>query len=226
MSVLHAINRLNAHRRLLLSLGVAGLTALALPYALDPATRVIAVWLAYSLSYLILCWITLTTAHPRHLNTLTRTQDLGRTVSFLFVILASFSSLFAIVLLFRSGTDGRGSHQQLHILLSAMVVVCSWMLVHTVFTLHYARLYYEGHTKAGSTPKKLDFPGDDEPDYLDFAYFSFVIGMTSQVSDVAIQSKAMRRLALLHGFLAFFFNTSIIALSINTVSNIIGGLAK
>ena len=106
-----------------------------------------------------------------------------------------------------------------HILVSVLAVICSWFLVHTVFIFRYAHIYYgSGDKPVGG----LDFPGDDEPDYLDFAYFSFIIGMTSQVSDVDITSSVMRRLALLHGILSFFFNAVIIALSINIISGLIG----
>jgi uncharacterized membrane protein len=101
-------------------------------------------------------------------------------------------------------------------------VVVSWWLVHTVFTMRYAHLFYtvtDGHrTPTGG----LEFPGDDkEPDYLDFVYFSFVIGMTFQVSDVEISSKQIRRLAWAHGLIAFAFNTAIEALSINVISGLV-----
>jgi uncharacterized membrane protein len=100
-------------------------------------------------------------------------------------------------------------------------VISSWMLVHTVFSLRYAHTYYgDPDGPAGPQPHAggLEFPGDREPDYLDFAYFSFVIGMTFQVSDVVITSRDFRKLVLLHSMLAFGFNTVILALAINTVA--------
>jgi uncharacterized membrane protein len=95
------------------------------------------------------------------------------------------------------------------------------MLVHTVFGLRYAHTFY-GDPDGPAGPKShaggLEFPGDREPDYMDFAYFSFTIGMTFQVSDVVITSRDFRKLVLAHGMLSFGFNTVILALTLNTVS--------
>jgi uncharacterized membrane protein len=90
-----------------------------------------------------------------------------------------------------------------------------------VFAFHYARLYYflpDGRKKHHGG---LKFPDDDEPDYLDFAYYSFVVGMTSQVSDVAVLSRQMRRLTLIHGVLSFIYNIAILAMSINIIGDVI-----
>ena len=105
--------------------------------------------------------------------------------------------------------------------LAILSIVCSWGLVHTVFTLRYAHLFYGDDPTQTKRPGGLDFPHEPEPDYLDFAYFSFVIGMTSQVSDVAIGSKPMRRPALVHGVLSFLFNTIIIALTISGLAGVL-----
>jgi uncharacterized membrane protein len=110
--------------------------------------------------------------------------------------------------------------------LAAAAVLCSWTLIHTLFTLRYAHLFYTYPERPGESHEKnilaLEFPGTTMPDYLDFAFFSFVLGMTFQVSDVQITSPKLRRLALLHGFLSFVYNTIIIALSINIISGVIG----
>lgn len=102
-------------------------------------------------------------------------------------------------------------------------IALSWTLVHTLFSIHYARLYYiEAPLKERDAIEGgLVFPGDDSPDYLDFAYFSFVIGMTSQVSDVQISSKTMRRMATVHGLISFAFNTAILAMFVNIVASVI-----
>ena len=92
-----------------------------------------------------------------------------------------------------------------------MTVVLSWAFIHTVFAFHYAHAYY-GDDGSGAC---LDFPGDDKPLYWDFLYFSFVIGMTAQVADVATTSTSMRKLVMAHGVVAFFFNTAILALGVN-----------
>ena len=102
-------------------------------------------------------------------------------------------------------------------------IALSWMLVHTLFALRYAHFYYHDahkvereHVSGG-----LMFPGKGSPDYLDFAYFSFVIGMTCQVSDVQISSRKMRHLAMVHGLISFAFNTAILAMFVNIVASLI-----
>jgi uncharacterized membrane protein len=99
-------------------------------------------------------------------------------------------------------------------------VVASWTVTHTVFALHYAHHYYGDGPAPGADDDRggLAFPGEEPPDYWDFLYFSFVVGMTCQVSDVQVTSRAMRRMTLMHGVLSFFFNTVILALSVNLLA--------
>ena len=110
-----------------------------------------------------------------------------------------------------------------HLLLGLATVVLSWSLLHTVFGLRYAHAFYGDSDQPGESLHAggLVFPGQRKPDYFDFAYYSFVVGMTCQVSDVQITSYRMRRLTLLHSVLAFGFNTIILALLINTVSSLL-----
>jgi uncharacterized membrane protein len=116
-----------------------------------------------------------------------------------------------------------GGHFIVHVLLTLLTVIFSWTLVHTVYGLRYAHAFYgdsdepDVNRHAGG----LVFPSDRRPDYFDFAYFSFVIGMTCQVSDVQITSRRMRRITLFHSVLSFGFNTMILALLINTVSSLL-----
>ena len=104
-------------------------------------------------------------------------------------------------------------------MISISGMVLSWVLIHTIFTLRYAHIFYDNNKeKPEIHAGGLEFPEDAKPDYLDFAYFSFVLGMTFQVSDVQVTSKRLRRLALLHGILAFGYNTIMIALTINLIA--------
>ena len=97
-------------------------------------------------------------------------------------------------------------------------VASAWLLLHTVFTLRYAHLYYD----AEPTPGGLDFPaGSPRPDYLDFAYFGFGIGMTCQTSDVSIHGRALRHTGLLHGLISFVFNTAVVAVSISGLVSVL-----
>jgi uncharacterized membrane protein len=99
-------------------------------------------------------------------------------------------------------------------------MLLSWLLIQTLFAFHCARRYYWRQHPTKDHIRGLRFPGDFGPDYLDFAYYSFVAGMTSQVSDIAVVARQMRRLTLIHGVLSFAFNIAIVAMSIN----IIGGM--
>ena len=103
--------------------------------------------------------------------------------------------------------------------IAMVTILVSWAFVHTIFALHYAHEYYgeRGDHAVGG----LTFPGRQSPDYWDFLYFSVVIAMTSQVSDVVITSKVIRRIVIVHGVLAFFFNVAVFALTVNIVSNLI-----
>jgi len=167
-------------------------------------------------------WIIILSSHPREVRKIAKMQDSSRITIFLFVLGASLTSLVAIVFLLKSAKGhSRGADE--HILLAITAVVVSWWLVHTIFTLLYAHLYYDTDTDAGETKLigGLEFPGNEEPDYLDFVYFSFVIGMTFQVSDIEISSRSIRRFALLHALMSFAFNTAILALSINVISGLV-----
>ena len=112
--------------------------------------------------------------------------------------------------------------EALHLFMAALAVLESWLLIHTVFTLRYAHLFYRSKQEVDvdGSGGGLIFPGKGNPNYRDFAYFSFIIGMTCQVSDVSVTSHSMRLLALLHGLLSFAFNTVILALSINIISGL------
>jgi uncharacterized membrane protein len=102
-------------------------------------------------------------------------------------------------------------------LLAAATVGLSWLLIHTRYAFHYAHRYIEAG--GAGDEQVLDFPGEQAPDYGDFLYFSFVIGMTSQVSDVTVHTRAMRRLVLMHSLLSFAFNMLILALGVNALAS-------
>ncbi|MDQ6815192.1 MAG: DUF1345 domain-containing protein [Bacteroidota bacterium] len=182
-------------------------------------------WISFAIFHLLFSWIIIFSFHPREVKMFAEKEDSSLPFIFFFVVFAAFISLFAIIVLLQSIPNESRHNLSLHILLAFTSVFCSWTLVHTIFTLRYAHLYYmqDVSTHIDKQPGAfgLDFPNEKEPDYLDFAYFSFVLGMTFQVSDVVINSRKIRRLALLHGLLSFAYNTVIVALSINIVSGLI-----
>jgi uncharacterized membrane protein len=145
-----------------------------------------------------------------------RCENPGRDLADLVLLGAAIASLIAVgVVLFGAGSAS-GNLKYVEAGLALASVFVSWTLVHTVFTLKYARLYYSG--QAGG----IDFNEPDDPQYSDFAYLSFTIGMTFQVSDTDIESKQIRRTALRHAWLSFPLGAVIIATAINLVA----GLAK
>ena len=130
-------------------------------------------------------------------------------------------SLLAVILVIHEHRAFQNT-EALHLFMAALAVLESWLLIHTVFTLRYAHLFYRSKQEVDvdGSGGGLIFPGKGNPNYRDFAYFSFIIGMTCQVSDVSVTSHSMRLLALLHGLLSFAFNTVILALSINIISGL------
>jgi uncharacterized membrane protein len=143
-------------------------------------------------------------------------EDEGAFAILLLSIAATFTSLVAIVLALQGSKQGGTAAA---VVLAVATILLSWTFVHTIFSFHYAHEYY-GERRDGKLGG-LVFPGSAEPDYRDFLYFSLVIGMTSQVSDVPITSKVIRRMAAAHGVLSFFFNLVVLALTVNMVANLI-----
>jgi uncharacterized membrane protein len=171
----------------------------------------------FNLAMLIMSWITFFTTPYHELRQQAKEQDGSRIFIFIILLISALGSMLSVGLLLvnKSKHDIQGF--ELGIAVAGMIF--SWLLVHTVFTYRYAHVYYaDDGTEVQTDIKGLEFPDDDKPDFLDFAYFSFVMGMTFQVSDVVITEKRLRRLALLHGLISFFYNTIIIALTINILA--------
>lgn len=215
----------NRSLRLYTSLGIACLLFFLTRNKVSGFICLIITWVGFATSLLILAWITMATLHPRKVKRIAEQEDLSSTLIFLFVVLAATISLFAIVYLLQTIPNESKRGLSLHVILAIASIACSWTLIHTIFTLRYAHFYYIQEDQNLLQVKQklpgLTFPDEDEPDYFDFAYFSFVLGMTFQVSDVVINSKKIRRLALIHGMLSFVYNTVIVALSINIISGIV-----
>jgi uncharacterized membrane protein len=140
-------------------------------------------------------------------------QDEGRFVILMLVAGAALASLGAIVWQLGAG------RMPSHLALATATILLSWMFVHVIFALHYAHEFYA----AGGHGAGLTFPGGEEPDYWDFLYFSLVIGMTSQVSDVAVTGRTIRRTVAAHGVVSFLFNAALIALTVNIAASALVG---
>jgi uncharacterized membrane protein len=216
--------KLDAHYKLFISLLFALLVFWAGQDRLTTPTQFILTWIGFAFIMNSLSWLTICLAHPLEMKKITKVQDSNRTFIFIFSLLAALSCLFVVLILLKTTKNMSGTELNLHILMSVLAVILSWGLVHTLFLFRYAHLYYEDASEGkvdGNYLEGLEYPDEKEPDYLDFAYFSFVIGMTFQVSDIEISSRRIRRLALLHSLIAFGFNTVIVALSINVISGLV-----
>jgi uncharacterized membrane protein len=171
--------------------------------------------------YLALAWAHIAGADATETRRHARAQDLSAYLIFVIVLVAAFASLGAIGLLLEGVKDLPLVSKALRVALSFSALVLSWLLIHTVYAFHYARRYYDAHAITKADVRGLDFPGGENPDYFDFAYYAFTVGMTAEVSDVSAASRHIRRITLLHGVLSFFFNIAIIALSINIIVSVI-----
>ena len=213
--------RIGATQRLGLALMLAAVAFIAQPDSVAWHTRAVASWDFGSLIYLGLAWglITLSDAETTRDHALS--QDLSGYLIFLFVVSASCVSIVAIGFVVGTIKDLPFWSRAWHLTLTVAALISSWVLIQTVFAFHYARSYYVGENRSQSAIPELNFPGGRDPDYLDFAYYAFVVGMTSQVSDVAVTSPRMRRLTLIQSVLAFIFNIAILALSINILASVI-----
>src|SRR5215475_5239568 len=223
MGLINLICRPDARQRLVLGLAAGGAVFFVLRGYLRLESAGIAAWDGFAVVILALDWVTILTTPQRKIRQQAQQQDLSRFLVFLFVVVTASAALFAVGFLVsvkRTQTDG---HFIVHLLLTLMTVIFSWSLVHTVYGLRYAHAFYGDSDEPGMNRHAggLIFPGDRLPDYFDFAYFSFVIGMTCQVSDVQITSRRMRRIALFHSVLSYAFKTMILALLINTVAGLL-----
>lgn len=209
---------LSAGGRLESGLLVSAGVALALPRTFTPEVRAVAAWDAFAVFSVALIWIAILTAHPDQIRAIARRSDPGRVVTFALVLLGALASLLAVITLLHASRELPMMGRFANAMLALTAVVMAWVLIHTVFTLRYAHHYYGD---SGDQPC-LAFPaGFSTPDYFDFAYFAFTIGMAVQTADVSIQSRALRRLTLLHAVFSFAFNTAVVALSISAIATLL-----
>lgn len=203
-----------ARPRTFVSFAIGIVAFFLLPDSLRLVTRLLIGWDIFVAFYLVLVYALVFRSGLAHIRRNAILQDDGRFLILLVTATGAFASIAAIVLgldeTHRSGPE---------LALATVTIALSWAAVHTTFALHYAHEFYRG-TKPGG----LDFPKgheDEDPDYWDFVYFSFVIGMTAQVSDVGVTDKIIRRTATVHGIISFVFNTALVALMVNIAASAI-----
>ncbi|HTL64630.1 MAG TPA: DUF1345 domain-containing protein [Pseudolabrys sp.] len=205
------------HARLLIS-AVIGVAVTLASSTTDwrLATRMLTGWDVGVGLYLIATYLLVSRSTINEIRHRAAIHDEGAAALLVLTPAAAIASLAAIVVEFGSAESAAGWAE---LAFGMGTILLSWLFLHIVFALHYAHEYYG--ERSDDQIGGLKFPGQQSPDYWDFVYFSFVIAMTSQVSDVAITSKVIRRVATVHGVLSFFFNVSVLALTVNMVSNLI-----
>jgi uncharacterized membrane protein len=205
-----ALRIVRARPRLAVSILFGLVIFAALPGNWRVATRGLVAWDAGATLYLALAFRLMMAFDPTGIRRRAALQDEGRILVLVLVAAAALASLGAILV--ELGGAKEANRQAMPLALAAVTILLSWGFTHTIFALHYAHEYYDENAHKGGG---LKFPGDAPPDYWDFLYFSFVIGMTSQVSDVAVTSSAIRRTVAAHGVVSFIFNTTLVALTVN-----------
>jgi uncharacterized membrane protein len=213
---------IRARPKLFLSaaLGIAVILALLVlpaPRALKISTRLLIGWDCGLVLYLALVCQLLIRHDIAHIRRRAAVQDEGQTAILVLTVVAALASIGAIIAELGSAAGAAG-RQPYQLVLATITIALSWLFVHVIFALHYAHEYY---LEDGGRGGGLTFPGNEAPDYWDFIYFSFVIGMTSQVSDVAVTCRPIRRTVTAHGIVAFTFNAALVALTVNIAASAI-----
>lgn len=208
--------RLMRSRPRLFTAGAVGLIVmLALSSRWRFATRLLVSWDVGIALYLTLVYHLIVRSRVADIRKHAAIEDEGRIGILILSVTAALASLGAIIAELGSSSSGGGGRLPHHFVLVTLTFVLSWVFTHTIFALHYAHEFYGDSGSEGG----LAFPGREKPDYWDFVYFSFVIGMTSQVSDVAVASRPIRRLATAHGIVSFWFNAALLALTVNLAAS-------
>jgi uncharacterized membrane protein len=207
-----------ARRRLMFSIAAGLVLLVLLPGSFRPVTRGLLAWdltaaIYVGAAFWMVARSSVETCHAR-----AALYDESDWMIMTLVVASSAASFVAIFSELAAIKSGRAP-LVISLVVTGATVVLSWTFTHIIFTLHYANLYYR--LREQGAPGGLEFPGKRPPDYRDFLYYSFVIGCATQTADVNTVSPAMRRATLVHGVIAFAFNTAILALMINVGASLL-----
>lgn len=233
------IRALWAHRRLAACAALGAAVYLSLPFlaaTLHPianwlpldlrgVTRWLISWNAGVLAYLVRAFMKLRGATHDELSAHAKDADEGRGLALFLSVAAACVAIGAIILELGQVNNLYEAERVPRIVLAVVTVVASWAFMHLIFALHYAHEYYFEQETSLDRKRKLRgglrFPGEHAPRYPDFLYYSYVIGVAGQTADVSTTSPTMRIISLIHGVLAFFYNTTILALAVNIASDFV-----
>lgn len=220
-TISHFFVTLHPIKRILIALFACTLVwLLTQTIPITPLLKTMILWDTFSLVFCAQCLYIFFNRTTREIREYARQEDGSRLMVFILIILACCFSMLMVLLLMLS-SESKEAGLALYLPVAVAGILLSWTMVHCMFAIHYAHIYYDDDENDNTRHiGGLEFPEEKNPDYLDFAYFSFVIGMTFQVSDVEISNRKLRRLALLHGLLAFGLNTFVVALTINLVAGL------
>ena len=244
-SRLYPVRVLTARWRFLIAIAVGAVAGFLAPETWELVARALIGWNAAIVAYLALVIHSVYGAGPRRIRHQAQLLDDGRVLMLMFSVLAAVASIGAIVAVLSGAKDVQGVSKAWRLALVGGTIVSSWTFIHMVFALHYAHEFYLERKLSGAGGANDDafdfdgdgdvddddvqiaaevsgdprcgliFPGSPQPTYIDFVYFSFIIGVAAQTADVELSTREMRRISLAHSILAFFFNTAILALTIN-----------
>lgn len=240
---------LAARPRFFIALAIGVSAGFLTPDVFGLIARALIGWNAATFAYIVLALVSIRGANRHRMRFDAEILADGRFIVLVFSVIAALAAIGAIVAQLGVAKDLHGLQRAGHLMLAACTIVSSWAFMHMVFALHYAHEYYLERrlsgADAGADPFDLDhdgdvddkdaeiaasdaidprgglkFPGTTDPTYTDFIYFSYIIGVASQTADVEITTKPMRSVSLAHSILAFFFNTAILALTINLAASL------
>jgi uncharacterized membrane protein len=195
------------------------------PLARETSTRLLLAWDIGAGCFLVMIIVLMIRSDDADMQRHAQETDEGRFAVLFSSLIAAMVSLAAIVVELSRVKDAHGNDFIFYIGLSVATIFISWSFIQVIFTEHYAHEYYMmtdgGRRKRNAEGSGLVFPGESKPDYIDFLYFTVTIGVANQTADVATGSRAMRVLVLIHSVISYFFNATILALSINIVSSLL-----
>jgi uncharacterized membrane protein len=205
--------------RTVLGLIIGSAVTLLVPGQISATARALIGWDAAVWSYLLMIWVHMAFADEHRVRESAVRDDENAGVVLFVICLATIASIAAIVMELASAKGTAGSSSAWHYLLTGLTLIGAWFLIPTIFTQHYARLYYDTDAKETA----LLFPDHKlQPNYWDFLYFSFTIAVASQTSDVVLRSRTIRRTALAQSILSFYFNVAVLGLCVNIAAGLLG----
>jgi uncharacterized membrane protein len=216
-------HQLRVQIRLIASIILGVLVAAFVPLD-EPIDRILAGWNAGGALYIALLLTMMLGAEIDGIKRQAELEEESRLAALIITTLGAIAMFLAIVAQLSALGEERGSDRSITFALAFSTIIVSWFLVQIVFAVYYAHEFHsESGKKASASGGGLKFPGEETPDYLDFLYFSLVVGTTNQTSDTDVTSRPMRRVTMIHGLLSFFFNTMVIALTVNLTAQLVQG---